>query len=49
MAIKFGDTLENQNTAYPIVDIVGENVAGIFIVDSFIDANLEDIPVASRS
>ena len=48
MAIKFGDTLENQNTAYPIVDIVGENVAGIFIVDSFIDANLEDIPVASR-
>lgn len=48
MAIKFGDTLENQNTAYPIVDIVGENVAGIFIVDSFTDEKLGLIPSNSR-
>lgn len=29
MAIKFGDLLENQNTAYPVVDAHGNNVKGI--------------------
>lgn len=29
MAIKFGDTLENQNSAYPIVDASGNNLKGV--------------------
>lgn len=29
MAIKFGDTLENQNSNYPIVDASGNNVKGV--------------------
>ena len=48
MAIKFGDTLENQNTNYPIVDVVGDNIAGIHFVASFTDGNLGDIPVNTR-
>jgi len=48
MAIKFGDTLENQNSNYPIVDISGNNIAGIHFVSSFTATNLEAIPVATR-
>lgn len=48
MAIKFGDTLENQNTAYPIVDVVGDNVAGVHIVSDFTDGQLTGIPLNAR-
>lgn len=48
MAIKFGDTLENQNTAYPIVDVVGDNVAGVHIVDDFANDHLIAIPANAR-
>ena len=48
MAIKFGDTLENQNTAYPIVDVVGDNVAGVHIVDDFANDHLTTIPANAR-
>jgi len=48
MAIKFGDTLENQNSNYPIVDINGNNIAGIHFVSSFTATNLEAIPAATR-
>ena len=48
MAIKFGDTLENQNTAYPIVDVVGDNVAGIHIIDDFANDHLIAIPANAR-
>ena len=48
MAIKFGDTLENQNSDYPIVDVVGDNVAGIHIVDDFANDHLTAIPANAR-
>ncbi len=48
MAIKFGDTLENQNASYPIVDVVGDNVAGVHIVDDFANDHLIAIPVNAR-
>ena len=48
MAIKFGDTLENQNTNFPIVDVVGDNVAGVHIVDDFANDHLIAIPVNAR-
>jgi hypothetical protein len=48
MAIKFGDILENQNSDYPIVDVVGDNVAGIHIVDDFANDHLIDIPANAR-
>lgn len=48
MAIKFGDTLENQNTAYPIVDVAGDNVAGVHIVTAFDNTQLVAIPVNAR-
>lgn len=48
MAIKFGDTLENQNTNYPIVDVVGDNVAGVHVVDDFANDHLINIPSNAR-
>ena len=48
MAIKFGDTLENQNTSYPIVDVVGDNIAGVHIVSAFDNTQLAAIPVNAR-
>ena len=48
MAIKFGDTLENQNTNYPIVDVVGDNIAGVHIVDDFANDHLIAIPANAR-
>jgi hypothetical protein len=48
MAIKFGDTIENQNTNYPIVDVVGDNVAGVHIVSDFTNGELTAIPVNAR-
>lgn len=48
MAIKFGDTLENQNTAYPIVDVVGDNVAGVHIIEDFANDHLIAIPANAR-
>ena len=48
MAIKFGDTLENQNTAYPIVDVVGDNVAGVHVVEDFANDHLIAIPSNAR-
>lgn len=48
MAIKFGDTLENQNAAYPIVDVDGNNVAGVHIVSAFDNTQLAAIPVNAR-
>ena len=48
MAIKFGDTLENQNTNYPIVDVVGDNVAGVHIVEDFANDHLIAIPANAR-
>lgn len=48
MAIKFGDTLENQNTNYPIVDVNGNNVAGVHFVSTFSNAQLAAVPVPTR-
>lgn len=48
MAIKFGDTLENQNASYPIVDVDGNNVAGVHHVSTFSQAALEGVPVNTR-
>ena len=48
MAIKFGDTLENQNTDYPIVDVVGDNIAGVHIIDDFANDHLIAIPASAR-
>ena len=48
MAIKFGDTLENQNASYPIVDVAGDNVAGVHIVTAFNNTQLVAIPVNAR-
>ena len=48
MAIKFGDTLENQNAAYPIVDVDGNNIAGVHHVTTFSQAALEGVPVNTR-
>lgn len=48
MAIKFGDTLENQNSDYPIVDVNGNNVAGIHFISTFSNAQLGAVPTAAR-
>jgi hypothetical protein len=48
MAIKFGDTLENQNTNFPIVDVVGDNVAGVHVVEDFANDHLIAIPSNAR-
>lgn len=49
MAIKFGDTLENQNSDYPIVDASANNVKGFLNVASLSGTNLQAIPAAKRS
>jgi hypothetical protein len=48
MAIKFGDTLENQNPDYPIVDATGNNIAGLCYVASFTNGNLGSIDNSKR-
>lgn len=50
MAIKFGDTLENQNSDYPVIDLSGGHAAGIVFVASFVDGNLgtDDISLVKR-
>lgn len=49
MAIKFGDTLENQNSDYPIVDASANNVKGFLNVPALSQSNLQAIPAAKRS
>lgn len=49
MAIKFGDTLENQNSNYPIVDATGNNAKGIIYVADWTNGNLNGIPAAKRA
>jgi len=49
MAIKFGDTLENQNSDYPVVDGTGNNIKGVVYLDSFTDVNLGNIPTTKRA
>lgn len=49
MAIKFGDSLENQNANYPIVDLVANHAKGVLYVDAFENANLAAIPLAKRA
>jgi len=48
MAIKFGDTLENQNPDYPIIDATGNRIAGLCYVESFTDGNLGNIDNSKR-
>jgi hypothetical protein len=48
MAIKFGDSLENQNSAYPIVDLISNHAKGISYIDAFNTAGLNAIQVAKR-
>lgn len=48
MAIKFGDTIENQNSNYPIVDVIGDNIAGVHIVEDFANDHLTAIPSNAR-
>ena len=50
MAIKFGDTIENQNSDYPVIDLSGGHAAGIVFVASFVDANLgtDEISLVKR-
>lgn len=49
MAIKFGDTLENQNTDYPIVDGTSNNIKGIIYVSTWSDAQLQGVPATKRA
>ena len=48
MAIKFGDTLENQNADFPIVDLTGGHAAGIVFHTTFNNSDLGDIPLNKR-
>ena len=48
MAIKFGDSLENQNSNYPIVDLIGNHAKGIIYVSSWDNTALQAIPDAKR-
>ena len=48
MAIKFGDTLENQNSDYPVIDLTGGHAAGIVYLTTFNNDDLGDIPVNKR-
>ena len=48
MAIKFGDSLENQNSNYPIVDLIGNHAKGVQYLATFNQANLVAIPAAKR-
>lgn len=48
MPIKFGDSLENQNSNYPIVDLISNHAKGIIYVSSWDNAALQDIPNAKR-
>ena len=48
MAIKFGDTLENQNSAYPVIDLTGGHGAGIQFLAEFTNNNLGNIAVTLR-
>lgn len=48
MAIKFGDSLENQNSNYPIVDLIGNHAKGLSYIDSFDAAGLNAIQLAKR-
>ena len=41
-------SLENQNSAYPIVDVVGDNIAGVHIIDDFANDHLIAIPANAR-
>lgn len=49
MAIKFGDTLENQNSDYPVIDATGHNVKGVIYLASWTEGNLEGIPANKRA
>lgn len=48
MPIKFGDSLENQNANYPIVDLIGNHAKGLQYVSTFNTATLNGIPEAKR-
>jgi hypothetical protein len=48
MAIKFGDTLENQNSDFPIVDLTGGHAAGIVFHTTFNNTDLGNIPLNKR-
>jgi len=48
MAIKFGDTLENQNSDFPIVDLTGGHAAGIVFQTTFNNTDLGNIPLNKR-
>jgi hypothetical protein len=48
MPIKFGDSLENQNSNYPIVDLIGNHAKGVQYLATFNQANLVAIPAAKR-
>lgn len=49
MAIKFGDTLENQNSNYAVVDATGNHIKGVIILDDWTDGNLGNIPTTKRA
>jgi hypothetical protein len=48
MAIKFGDTLENQNSDFPIVDLTGGHAAGIVFHTTFNNTDLGNLPLNKR-
>jgi hypothetical protein len=49
MAIKFGDSLENQNANYPIIDLVANHAKGVLYVPTFDNTELGNIPVSKRA
>jgi len=49
MAIKFGDSLENQNANYPIIDLVANHAKGVLYVPTFDNTELGNIPVTKRA
>ena len=49
MAIKFGDTLENQNTDYPIVDGTANDVKGVIYVSTWSQQQLQNVPINKRA
>lgn len=48
MPIYFGDTIQNQNGEYPVLDLLGNHAAGVAFIDAWSDSQLQTISVPRR-
>lgn len=48
MPIYFGDTIQNQNGDYPVLDLLGNHAAGVAFIDAWSDEQLQTISVPRR-